>query len=276
MKLQSIGWACAIVCGAMFISQARAETPATQPAAVVPPAGIPAEVIPATGPSTQPAVALDQTTPRGTLKLLSKAQISGDGSQLSQLVFTENDEQKKFLEAVAQTMTANGRLETSVTTKFPLPGADPVLRNARRDEQIQRTHEEIDKLEEKIDGDIASLTRSGLDTEKMTLKRVDGKWYVPFALIYKEHGDLAQQTKVLQMIATMYNGLSADVDSGKLASLADVQQAVRTRGQEMETAARALETTQPSTGPSTAPPWSDPQLRRRPSPEVKKNVGVQK
>src|ERR1700679_3061790 len=72
-----------------------------------------------TAPATQPAAALDQTTPRGTLKLFFAANASSDGNAMKPLLLAGNPAEGHMIAAVCDKRDADRLLTDALRDKFP-------------------------------------------------------------------------------------------------------------------------------------------------------------
>jgi hypothetical protein len=193
----------------------------------------PAMTQPAGAADTAAAVALDQSTPRGVLKLFFLANARGDGNAIRALIVTENPAEEKMAAAMADKKNADRELTAALNARFPDPGKpDPgnadAAPDAAPDEQTQLApvFAKIDASQQILDGDTATLSAatdtSGDTAPPFTLKRVAGKWMIPLAaLIQNVDADiLLQQSHQIEIQVEVMRSAARDVTGGKYATKA--------------------------------------------------------
>jgi hypothetical protein len=151
---------------------APAPAPKTRPAATGPTSG------PA---STQPAV--DLSTPKAALRVLSAALHDGDAGRLHEVLATTNPAEERMIAAIAQTSTAFNRLHAAAVQAFG--DAAAARFTGETEEQYAQSLGRIDAAEVAIDGDKASVRYPGATEPEYELRRTDGRWRVPMSQFSK-------------------------------------------------------------------------------------------
>jgi hypothetical protein len=214
---------------------ALADQPATAPA-------------PDVSPATQPATAIsfaavDQTTPKGALKVLLTAITLGDGETLKHVVHAPNDLEASLVTAMGDQKSADRKLTDALYARFPAESPDPKVYRAKI---MADTFTGIDAGVETINGDTATVTvRSSKNPPQM--RKVDGQWMVEFASLAKGLTDdaIPQHIKTIQVESAIMNKGADDVAAGKYAKLADALQDIAAQLSKATAAAASQPTTQP-------------------------------
>jgi len=196
--------------------------------------------------STQPA--LDSSTPRGALKLFFTAEVGEDGDALKHLLAAENPAQEHLIAAVAAQKNADRALTDALYAKFPDQWkADP--RKAAL-AVLPAIYQNIDKADQQINGDTATVHAAGSDQPPVTLKRVKGQWRIPLAVISTnvDPADVDKRAHQVEIQAGVMRQAASDVSAGKYATKDEAIQDVKQR---MYTAALAdhVASTQATTRP---------------------------
>jgi hypothetical protein len=137
------------------------DAPATQPLAPI-----------AAMPATMP-VAMDQTTPKGTLVMLANAVPDGDEQIIKALIVTETPSQARLLEAFIRRQTKISQFRKAIAGQFGDPGMIAVLGDPK--EYISAQVTLISQSKEIVNGDAATVAITG-SNGLTSLKKVDGKW----------------------------------------------------------------------------------------------------
>ena len=175
---------------------------------------------PTTSASTQPAAAVDQTTPRGALKVFFAADAGSDGASLQSVLLADGPAQQHMVDALSGQKTADRTLTDALKSKFPDQWkVDP---REEQQKQLPGVYDTIDKAAQTLEGQTATLKVGDGPAPPLTLKNVNGQWRIPLASLIqsidneKIDSDAHQidiQIKVMQAAAT-------DVSSGKYATQA--------------------------------------------------------
>jgi hypothetical protein len=223
------------------VSRVMADDAATQPATQ------PTTEAAASQPATsQPAVSVDQLTPRGTLKMMEVASIDGDSVTLKTLFATHSDLEKQVVSAWADNAAARTALGVAQLKKFA-PTLDIA---ARRATLLDRALTAVDGLVETINGNNADVGLAGKPAVAK-LELVDGKWEVPFSAAFGQNtADMNLRLQEFNIETDILKELTDDVSAGAFKSADEVQAAFQQR---MTAAAKNLSATQPTTKATTQP-----------------------
>ena len=174
---------------------------------------------PTTGPTSAP---IDQTTPRGTLKLLARALEAGDRKMLLEVFDTSSPTDQKLADATAGLAEATAELRRASVKAFGEQASRPLGIEAAGEAMAR-----VDASLEKIDGDKATVTSPLDPSDSLTLVQRDKKWRVPMAQftggavdaadLEKNLRDTAEQAKLLK-------GLAVEVAAGKFKTAMDARQ----------------------------------------------------
>ena len=183
-----------------------------------------------TAPSTQP-VAADQSTPRGTIKLLYSAEATSDGKVFRQVMLTTSSAQEKMADAIADKTDASREFQAALFKKFP-----EVWQNVDPDKKgiydLPRVLDLIDHAIELIDGDTAKVQMMNSQAVPLTLKRSNGKWLLPMdVFVQGEQPDntLEQNAHQIEIQVKAMRQGADDVLAGKYKSAGDAEQDVKQR-----------------------------------------------
>lgn len=149
---------------------------------------------PATYPTTQPAT--DQT-PKGTLRMLNIALRDGDAASVRQLFQTGDEQEAKLVAAVADYAAALAALHREAVTTFGNDGANAVTgdTNAESTDGLDA----IDKADEAIDGDKATVKYASGGDEPMHLEKVKGQWKLPLSQLVSGSDSAARQRRLEEL-----------------------------------------------------------------------------
>jgi hypothetical protein len=177
--------------------------------------------------TTAPVIAVDQMTPRGALKLYLTADARSDGEALRQVLIGDDEAQKAMILVIAGRKDADRKLTAALAAKFPEQWTtDP---KAAADAALARELPAVDRVAEKIDRDTATLQGPGAADRPFTLRRIDGKWCIPLAVL-KQDVDPATLERDRQAIGAEIQVMQTagdDVAAGKYASLKEAVDAIK-------------------------------------------------
>jgi hypothetical protein len=181
-------------------------------------------------PASRPVAAIDQTTPEGALKLFFRSEAHSDGRALRDLMLASNPAEQQIVDAIADKTDADRQLTAALRVKFPDPSRlDP---QDEAELRLPPVYEKIDQSDEQINGDTATLKAAGPGGQPFTLKRVDGKWRIPLAVLFQSVAPnlLRDQAHQIEIQVAVMRAATADVTAGKYASaseaIADVKQKI--------------------------------------------------
>jgi hypothetical protein len=229
-----------LICTAILLSTAAAAW-ADGPTTVPSPS-------PTTAPSTRASVPVDQSTPRGAVKVLQIASSKGDAQTIVSVIQTSNPSEVKVAQAYADFTAAQTGLRDALEIKFPPPGADLATTKAL---QMSELMDRIDGMQETITGDdaVVAMPQAGPQAT-IQLHRTNGQWKVPYSVMFTETDHLDQRLALMRGQTGVFKDLTAQVNQNKFASVDDFKQGA---WQEMQKLKLTLSATNPSTQPTTQP-----------------------
>jgi len=187
-------------------------------------ASVPAKPTTRLATTTTPTSApVDQSTPKGALKVLAKALEAGDRNTLLDLLHADSPSERKIAEATAALAEATAELRRASLKAFGATASRPLgVDLAAVGEAMGR----VDASTETIDGDRATVTSPVDPGDSLMLVQRDHKWRVPMAQISgavnaadldKTLHDSAEQAKLLKLLA-------GEVTAGKFKTAIDARQ----------------------------------------------------
>jgi hypothetical protein len=219
---------------------------AARPAGAAAPATAPAKpataraAAAATSPTSAP---VDQSTPKGALKMLARALETGDRKVLLELLDAGSPSERKIAEATAGLAEATAELRRASAKAFGETAARPLGVDVAA---VADAMARVDASVEKIDGDQATVTSTLDPTDSMLLVQRDRKWRVPMAQISgainaadleKNLHDTDEQVKLLKALA-------GEVAAGKYKTAIEARQ---------ELDRRIIQSAMPQGAAATAP-----------------------
>lgn len=202
-------------------------------------------------PATQPAVvAVDQSTPRGALKVLTTALDEGDVAGAQAVFLVDDPKHQPWLDQMLRLAKATALLRTESVRSFGEEGARGLVGDTRLATTVVLAS--LDRSTEEIDGETAVVRSEGNTEPPIGLRRVDGRWRVPLeefigkatpAELEPIAAQMATQSRVIESFCT-------DLAAGKFKTPDEAAQALQHR----RVAARFDENapaTQPATSPSS-------------------------
>jgi len=132
---------------------------------------------PATAPAAGPRVAADESTPRGTLKVLLGAMQDADEQKLKSILMSHSPLEERMVDAIVKRADAEKRFRGAVEKAYGAGG----LRTMGNDSEAMNAASiaQIDSADERVDGDLAYVS-AGQGSE-MRLQKLNGTWKVPVA-----------------------------------------------------------------------------------------------
>jgi hypothetical protein len=208
---------------------------------------------PTTGPAaTQASVAVDQTTPRGALKVLTLAMNKGDPAGIKAVFSPANATETKMVDSVVSQQQALSKFRDGAITAFGADEAKKLVGDVDTD-QVESLAK-LDTLPENITGDTADV---GEGDQILHLKKVGDKWTLPVAMLAPqinannvdaELGQMSDRTKI-------FTDVTDEMTKGKYKSTEEVGKAMQLRmlQQVMAHNAAASQPTTDLSAPSVPP-----------------------
>jgi hypothetical protein len=173
-------------------------------------------------------VAIDQSTPRGALKVLTRAMERGDADMMRQVLHADEPIEQRVADGMIAMAEGIGQLRRAAVERFGEEGARPLT----GDPAAVKTaaFERIDAAEEIVENDRA-VVRSPEDPRAVILHRIDGRWMVPVEELIRDAseqeverrlGEMAVQTQVVRQMAV-------EVQAGQFTDAAAAAQALDAR-----------------------------------------------
>ena len=179
-------------------------------------------------PSTQPA-AIDQSTPKGTLKLFFQAEASSDGTPLLTILLGDDATQKQMIVAMADKKNADRDLTGALWKQFPAQWPSDPRQRAVKD--LPQIFAQIDQSNLTIDHDTAQVKAQSATSPPFTLKRVDGQWRIPLAVIVPvdDAAKLQAYSRQIEVQVGVMRDATADVAAGKYPTFDQAVQDIKQR-----------------------------------------------
>jgi hypothetical protein len=185
----------------------------------------------------------DFSSPRLAAKSFYGAVESGDIATVRASMLAADDAQQKLVDAFTDVIAASLQMGSAARDKFGAAG-DSLGTTVIPKEEAAR----IDKAEEKIDGDDATLSVPGRPVP-MKFRRVDNAWrLIVTDFAGAKPDNIAAQTQLLQQLARILNQTSADISAGKFTAPEQAQAAFQDQMN-----AALIQIAGPATHPATAP-----------------------
>jgi hypothetical protein len=171
----------------------------------------------------------DQATPRGALKLFFSAQTHDDGDAMQALLISDNPAEQHIIAAVADQKNADKVLTDALIAKFP----DQWKSDPRKAEaaDLSSIFDNIDQAELQITGDTATLHAAGSDQPPFTLKRINGRWRIPLAVLFQslDPADLENRAHQIEIQVEVMREAAKDVAAGKYSTKEEAADEVKQR-----------------------------------------------
>lgn len=183
--------------------------------AVLSMAGLVRAQAPATAPATGPAAVsgpVDQTTPQGTLILLTRTMQSGDVAGARQLLHASTPEETVLAGLFVQAVEVNTKFRAAVSKAFGEGVADTYVGSAA---DVAEAEKSIRAAPVKIENDSASV-QSRPGDEPVKLVRVEGKWKLAMGAIGAD--EMARTQEDFKIRLTVLDSIATEVAAGKFKS----------------------------------------------------------
>lgn len=207
------------------------------------------EAPPATTPSEVPL--LDQSSPKALLRSFFLSHGEASETTIRSLLHGHSPAERKAIDAVVQVEMAHGRLRAAQKEKFGKATTAPSMTPGGSGAD---TPEEINSLQETIEGDRATVKTPGDPGMSMEFIRVDGRWKLPVSSLVGPIDSTAPETmdSASKAQIEIIDAIAADVRSGRLANEEQVRDELTRRFAE-RLAAAVKSSAQHTPSPTTAP-----------------------
>ncbi|HRK32906.1 MAG TPA: hypothetical protein PLD59_17720 [Tepidisphaeraceae bacterium] len=189
------------------------------------PTSVPAEVVPAEVVVVE--VPADQTSPRGALKVLTRAMDDGDIAVAQRVMLSESDDETSWAAAMLRLSTASVTTRRASVQAFGDEGAKAIIGDAAAATAFALAA--IDRSSEELQGDQALVRSSDGVEAPIELKKINGEWRVPVKVFV---GDapaekLAETAEKMGRQADAIESFCTDMAAGKYKSPEDAAQALQ-------------------------------------------------
>lgn len=202
----------------------------------------------ATAPTVVVEVPVDDTTPRGALKIVVKAMGEGDVQAAQSVLVSDNELQKSWAGVMLKLAVAQNTVFNAAKAKFGDEGAKTIVGDVASARVFAMAA--IDRSSEELQGDKATVRSADGVEAPIELRKVDGKWRVPVTAFV---GDATEQqlTETAEKMSKQADAIvafSAQIGEGKFATPEDAAQGL------MQAQVKAVYGDKaPATAPTTAP-----------------------
>jgi hypothetical protein len=198
-------------------------------------------------PTTQAGVSVDQSTPRGTLKVLTSAMESGDGAKIRAVFQAETPLEEQMATAMSQMAEAIVKMRKAALAKFKENAVSLTGDPTALFKELAR----LDTVEETIEGDTAKVTPNA-NGKPIVMRRVGDDWKIPISEIAKnaDQAQIESKLRQYQMMIKVTNEFADDILANKYKTGDEASQAYNGR---ITRASAEGTTTAPTTGPTTMP-----------------------
>lgn len=179
---------------------------------------------PATAPTSAPAGGpVDQSTPQGTLILLTRTMQSGDVAGAKLLLQATTPDETTLAGYFVQAVEVNAKFRAAVTKAFSEGVADSFVGSAKDVEDAEKA---IRMAKVAIENDSATVqAREG--EEPVKLVRVNGLWKLSMGAVGAE--EMARTQQDLKIRLEVLSSIATDVAAGKLESPEKMANEMRSR-----------------------------------------------
>lgn len=207
---------------------------------------------PSSSPTTSPHAPLDHSSPKALLRSFFTTGGDMDEATMRSLFHATTAVEQKLVDATVQIAMAQSRLRAAQAARFGRPTT------ARAESPLPATTDlaEIDALQEKIEGDRATVTASGSPAVAMEFVRIDGKWKLPISPLAARLDQPNAQLldKGIQAQVEVIDGLANDVKAGQFPNEQTVQDELKRRlANRMQEMIRQAQPAATRTAPTPAP-----------------------
>jgi hypothetical protein len=200
----------------------------------------------ATQPATTQSAAIDQTTPRGALKVLTLAMNKGDPAGIKAVFSPASPTETKMVDAVISQQQALSKFRDSAVTAFGADEAKKLVGDVDSDQTESLA--KLDAIPVTINGDTADV---GEGDQILHLKKIGDQWTLPVAMLAPqitadnvdaELGQMSDRTKI-------FTDVSDEMANKKYKTTEEVGKALQLRMLQQVMAHNAA-ASQPTTEPA--------------------------
>lgn len=229
------------------------EAPPATPAAPVPAETTPSDAATApadavtTAPATTQAVPVDQTTPRGALKVLASAMEAGDKEKILGVFHTTSPLEERMASAMAEMASAVAKLRKVTTEAYGEAGARELIGELPPPGESDRL---VDSATETITEKNATV-QLGAESPPAKLIQVDGQWKFPVSELAQgvPPEAISRDVEFNMGQAAAIDAIAEEIAQKKYSSAAEVRTALESKLRQL-----VEERRQPATLPATTAP----------------------
>ena len=208
------------------------------------------DLAPATSPATAPAVVVvtaDQTSPRGALKVLTKAMDEGDIATAEKVMISDSETETTWAGAMLKLSTASVTTRRTSIQAFGEEGAKAIIGDAAAAATYAMTA--IDRSTEEVDGDKATVRSNDGVEAPIELRKINGEWRVPVKVFVSDAPaeKLNETADKMSRQAAAIEAFCTEMAAGKFKTPEDAAQALQLAQ------VKAVFGEPPTSGPATQP-----------------------
>jgi hypothetical protein len=201
-----------------------------------------------TAPSTAPAPAADQSTPRGALRVLAEAMDNGDAAGIRSAMTATTPLEKQMVDALIGYHEALAHFSKAAEEAFGADEAKKIIGDkAAAHENAMAA---LAATPEKIDGDTAIV---GDGPQHVQLVKVDGKWTIPAGKLAEgtDTASVNQRIADLKTRARIYNEVTEETKHDQYKTPEEAWAAVNAKAMKAASGADQGAASQPATQPTS-------------------------
>ncbi len=166
---------------------------------------------------------------RDAVRALNAAMRAGDVAAMRQIFLATTPAESRMIDADAEMAAALARLRIASAKAYGAHGADMVTGDS--DAGAVESAARIDSAEVVVDGDVATVTYRDQKKSQLVLKKVEGRWRIPFSQLGKplDPASLDQQVSDLAIQRRVVDDMAEQIRQKKFATAEQAREAWRTR-----------------------------------------------
>jgi hypothetical protein len=186
-------------------------------------------------------VSADQTSPRGTVKMLTEAMEKGSPEEIGKLLHTEKPIEKRVADSMIEMASVISTLRQTSIKRF----------GQEAETEFKEDPTRIDKASETVEGDMARVSYPDTPVAAaIVLKQVDGQWVLPVSELVRDVPQeyLEELLVQRQVEIRLIREISEELAQGKYNSVQETMDSLQGRIQRA-----VMQQSPPATQPSTQP-----------------------
>jgi hypothetical protein len=208
----------------------------------------------AAGDDEAASVPVDQTTPRGTLKVFALAVQEAQGEKVRQCLHTTKETEARYAQRYAEVSVAMGRFRSAMLEHF----GEKAAMTLRALAPIREGHH-IDAAVEQIKGTEALVEIKGDRPETIALVQVEGKWKIAISKMIagRSASEARSDLEAMSALADAYIETAKQVRDGRHKSAPAAVNALRKNVEKRLPQAKPKEKPRVATKNREHKPWDD-------------------